>query len=367
MKKQVAVVIPYYRNELSETERMAYRQCIKVLSGYPIILIVPDSIKVSKAVLVPGIKTVKVPSKWMQSIETYNQMMLNADFYRMFLEYEYILVYQLDAFVFRDELKKFCELGYDYIGAPWLFGAEYFKEKGNCRGHVGNGGFSLRNVEASIRVIIKNPVGKRDMPEDVYWSSHDSGEFCVAPKEVALRFSIEEPAEKMFCLNKRRLPFGCHAWNRISFSFWRPIIEKHGYKFLDEGSDFYKQPCVKDFRSIWELSCDDIKAGLQKMALRKEDIYVWGAGEVGKGWVIALQCAEVSVRCVDSDEMRWGECFWNVCIESPDILKSAKKGTVLFIAVKKYENEVREQISDMKVSDRLRIFFYEEVLEKFLE
>ena len=83
MKKQVAVVIPYYRNELSETERMAYRQCIKVLSGYPIILIVPDSIKVSKAVLVPGIKMVKVPSKWMQSIETYNQMMLNADFYRM--------------------------------------------------------------------------------------------------------------------------------------------------------------------------------------------------------------------------------------------------------------------------------------------
>lgn len=365
MKNQVAVVIPYYHNELSETEQISFQQCIKILFRYPIILIVPDNIKVSEAVRVSGVESIKVPSKWMQSIETYNQMMLNVDFYCMFLAYEYILIYQLDAFVFRDELKEFCDFGYDYIGAPWLFGAAYFKEERNRRGHVGNGGLSLRNVEASILVLKKNPVDDKDMPEDVYWSSHDSEKFRVAPKEIALCFSIEEPAEKMFYLNKQKLPFGCHAWNKISFSFWRPIIEKLGYVFLEDDNDSCRQLYKKNSKSIWELSCDDIKSGLQKLALREEDVYVWGAGTVGEGWVIAFQCAGASVRCVDCDEMRWGEYLWNVRIESPNVLKSAKKGTALFITVKKYKDEIKKQLLKMDCFDKLNIFFYEEVLKDF--
>lgn len=365
MKKQVAVVIPYYHNGLSETERISFQQCIKVLFDYPIILVVPDNIRISKTVRVSGVESIKIPSKWMQSVETYNQMMLNADFYRMFPEYEYILIYQLDAFVFRDELKEFCDLGYDYIGAPWLFGAEYFKEERNRRGHVGNGGLSLRNVEASILALKKNPVVDKGMPEDVYWSSHDSEEFRVAPKEAALRFSIEEPAERMFCLNKKRLPFGCHAWNKISFSFWRAIIEKYGYKFLEKNFDDYQQSCKNRFQSVWELSCDDIKAGLKKLTLEKMDFYIWGAGEIGKGWVIALQCAGVSVRCVDNDETRWGERLWNVCIESPDVLKDTKENVVLLIAIKRYRDEVKKQLLHMKISDKLKVFFYEDILKGF--
>lgn len=365
MKKQVAVVIPYYHNELSKTEQIAFKQCMKILLRYPIILIVPDNLSISDSVQALGIEVAKVPSKWMRSIETYNFMMLNVDFYRMFLSYEYILIYQLDAFVFKDELEEFCNLGYDYIGAPWLFGAEYFEDEKNIRGHVGNGGFSLRNVEASIQILNKNPVAKSDIPEDVYWSSHDSEEFCVAPKEIALCFSIEEPAEKMFYLNKKRLPFGCHAWNKISFSFWRPIIEKYGYEFLEESTSNYVQSSKKYFQSIWELSCDDIKSGLQKINLIKDDVYVWGAGVVGKGWVIALQCIGISVRCVDNDETRWGEYLWNVSIESPDVLKSAKEGTVLFIAIKKDKDEVEEQLLHMEISNKINVFFYEDILREF--
>ena len=71
MKKQVAVVIPYYHNELNETERIAFKQCVKVLLNYPIMLIAPDSIEISEAVQDSGVQIVKVPSKWMQSIESY--------------------------------------------------------------------------------------------------------------------------------------------------------------------------------------------------------------------------------------------------------------------------------------------------------
>lgn len=363
MKKQVAVVIPYYHNELSETERIAFKQCIKVLLNYPIMLIAPDSIEISEAVQDSGVQIVKVPSKWMQSIESYNQMMLNENFYRMFLEYKYILIYQLDAFVFQDELKKFCNLGYDYIGAPWLFGAEYFKGKRDCRGNVGNGGFSLRNVEASIKMLKDDPVSEKSMPEDVYWSIHDSDEFSVAPKEVALQFSIEEPAEKMFWLNGQQLPFGCHAWNKKSFVFWKPIIENFGYE-LSEARDANNQKLFKNhFQSVWSLSCDEFKAGIRKLGLGKEKVFIWGAGVIGKGWVIAFQCAGVAVQCVDSDEARWGEYLWNVRIESPDVLKYIKEGSTLFIATKKYKDEVKERLLFMGILHKLRIFFYEDVLK----
>ena len=31
-----------------------------------------------------------------------------------------MLIYQLDAYVFKDELLNWANKGYDYIGAPWL-------------------------------------------------------------------------------------------------------------------------------------------------------------------------------------------------------------------------------------------------------
>lgn len=45
--------------------------------------------------------------------------MLSAEFYERFLAWDYILLCQTDAFVFRDELADWCARGYDYIGAPW--------------------------------------------------------------------------------------------------------------------------------------------------------------------------------------------------------------------------------------------------------
>src|SRR6185312_14561683 len=61
--------------------------------------------------------------------------------------YKYILFYELDAWVFRDELNYWCTKGYDYIGAPWLDSSTK-----QIVG-VGNGGFSLRKVNSSIRIF----------------------------------------------------------------------------------------------------------------------------------------------------------------------------------------------------------------------
>ena len=87
--------------------------------------------------------------------------MLNPNFYQRFRRFEYILIYQLDAFVFSDRLEEFCRLGYDYIGAPWPLGDgnkhnEELVVEGNHFLTVGNGGFSLRRVQACIDALWKN-------------------------------------------------------------------------------------------------------------------------------------------------------------------------------------------------------------------
>ena len=121
--KKVAVVIPYYHSVLTELEKVSYLQCLKKLSNHPIILLVPDDMPESEFPRERKVLFEKVPASWLKSLETYNQMMVNENFYLRFCDFEYILIYQLDAFVFSDRLYEFCEYGYDYIGAPLIYGS----------------------------------------------------------------------------------------------------------------------------------------------------------------------------------------------------------------------------------------------------
>lgn len=85
--------------------------------------------------------------KWFESVSTYSVFMLTKEFYEKFTSYEFLLIYQLDAWVFRNELEYWCAQGYDYLGAPW------FKDATTMYSKAGNGGFSLRNVRACLDAI----------------------------------------------------------------------------------------------------------------------------------------------------------------------------------------------------------------------
>jgi hypothetical protein len=189
-------------------------------------------------------------------------------FYETFNRYEYILVYQLDAYVFRNELDDWCRKGYAYIGAPWF---EDFGKSHTDSGlkAVGNGGFSLRHIPSflsafdymdkcdkrisafnywnrhlmkryykhSIRFIISRYIGKSNtlryflhsaINEDAFWSQvvpEALKNFKVAPITEAVGFSFEADPEWLFEQNDRQLPFGCHAWRKNRYEeFWRKYI-----------------------------------------------------------------------------------------------------------------------------------------------
>jgi hypothetical protein len=262
---KVAIIIPFYRKTLLEYEKIALDQCEKVLSGYPKIAIKPESLALPGAAKKYKFSNViSFKDKYFEGIKGYNTLLLSELFYSKFLDYEYILIHQLDAFVFKDELNYWCNQGYDYIGAPWVRNKIYphiFKEltsralfyihtrfditknglpsKKQFDNKVGNGGFSLRRVGKfhALSINLRSKTLKylshdeHEFNEDVFWSievNRKKKNLKIPSHKVGLKFSIEIFPYRALQINNNQLPFGCHDWDKYP-DFWRPIFEKYGY------------------------------------------------------------------------------------------------------------------------------------------
>jgi hypothetical protein len=231
---EVAVVIPLYKAKPSESELLSFQQCLTILGEYPILLIVPFGFNSQVYDQIAGKKLAYVyfDKKYFTSTKGYSKLLLSKSFYKRFLSYAYILIYQLDAWVFRNELLSWCRLDYDYIGAPWLEAPPITSGKkpilnlsSYLENRVGNGGFSLRKVASHIRwspwvsflfkFIPKN--------EDVLWTLFVP--FKKPSCIEALAFAFEMDPKKSFELNGNKLPFGCHAWEKYDPDFWSRMDE----------------------------------------------------------------------------------------------------------------------------------------------
>lgn len=233
---KVAVVIPLYKEELDAFEIVSLKRCLEVLSSHDIVVVAPNKLRQSDIFGHYGLSNVTfIADKWLASIDAYNKLMLSRYFYQLFAEYEYILICQLDAYVFSDRLLEFCSLGYDYIGAPWIKGCPVrrFVYRGaglankafpflnpNYLLFVGNGGFSLRRVSSFITVIGKLRLNLMSWQrnEDAFWAycGQRLSYFRVPPVEVAKDFAVEEGVD---LASAARLPFGCHAWPKFHLQF----------------------------------------------------------------------------------------------------------------------------------------------------
>jgi hypothetical protein len=241
----VAIVIPVYQSSLSEAERLSLRQCMQVLGKYPVKIVKPESLDLSCIIKeYPSITFVPFPDAYFKGVDSYNRLMISPDFYKTFLEFEYILLYQLDAFVFTDQLPAWCAKGYDYIGAPSLHQEEYdslqasekqvYANALSSNRFVLNGGLSLRKTKAFVRYLkIYNTfypawVGN----EDMLFSQEATR---LIPMKLFLRlpgwreallFAFEKSPAATFELIGHKLPFACHAWERYDPEFWSKFIHE---------------------------------------------------------------------------------------------------------------------------------------------
>lgn len=246
-QRDVAVVIPVYKKGMTANEEIAFCQCLSVLHRYPIVLLAPEGLCLDLYTSYASQFIIqRFSTTFFQSIQGYNKLMLSEIFYERFLEYQYILIYQLDAFVFSDKLEDWCSRDYDYIGAPWLDRCNYLfllKKSpirslllllsGRLVNNVGNGGFSLRRVKTFLLLssLFRRKALAWKSNEDHFWSYWlGFYPFLKIPSyKEALNFSFELNPEKCFILNQYQYPFGCHAWERYDIGFWRPVFSKFGY------------------------------------------------------------------------------------------------------------------------------------------
>ncbi|TDB68962.1 DUF5672 family protein [Arundinibacter roseus] len=239
----VAVLIPIYQNHFSEVEKAALKQCFRTLDTYPIYFVKPQSLDI-KILLseFPMARTQAFADDYFTGTDSYNKLMISPGFYQQFDAFDYLLICQPDAYVFRDELPYWCAQGYDYLGAPTLHQEEFdalpahqhqdFARALATHRLVFNGGLSLRRVKGILRYLrIYNTLFPAWIGnEDMLFSREATRlrllkPFIKLPSwEVALRFSFEKSPAASFELTQHSLPFGCHAYERYAPDFWHPFI-----------------------------------------------------------------------------------------------------------------------------------------------
>lgn len=268
------VLIPCYTSDLSADECIALQTIRSCFETGVICFIAPTSLDLS-GVLRAGERVERFADGFFKDIAGYNRLLTSSIFYERFADSSHILICQLDCLVFRNELSLWAAKGFDYIAAPWFQKYLETPEAGLWR--VGNGGFSMRNVQSHLRVLNKripkgffypkhgsepwvvtspeselgmyeamvpwyikqNPFIKwvtievelRRFPrnEDLFWSLEApkfDASFRIATAEEALPFAFEMAPRWCFEKNGNKLPFGCHAWARYDREFWIEVLEK---------------------------------------------------------------------------------------------------------------------------------------------
>jgi len=265
-----AVVIPIYKEDLTRNEETSLRQCLSVLGEYPMVFIAPRKLNCEKYKHICSEYNLLADYELFNDglfngVNGYSALMVSDVFYGRFLNYKYILIYQLDAFVFENDLAFWCGQNYDYVGGPFFElrrGADIPKHTTFL-----NGGFSLRKTNVFYKLAKKKLrlnfflyllwskldilKGKRqtvfnlltaaflffavtflrkifrlEPNEDFEWSKKIKKYGKIAPFDMALRFSFDSCPEYAFKLTDNSLPFGCHGWpgyyNRL---FWNKFIQ----------------------------------------------------------------------------------------------------------------------------------------------
>lgn len=281
---QCVVIVPVYADQLSRSERASFRQTLSVLHNHDIVIVTHSACnleeyqKIAETTGKDFAVELFDPS-YFSSVESYNDLCYSSEFYLRFQTYTYMLICQLDVWIFSDQLVYWCNKGYDYIGAP-IYHAYTPKRFTTKFLGIGNGGFSLRKIAHCLSMttapkhlpfvhpcelirfywnlgrytdaftrhplkrilIIPTVLGKifglhntlhfytsRHINEDLIfgsWSNHSWGHHAIIPDEAeASRFSFEVNPSMLYQRNHNNLPFGCHAFMKWEYdSFWSQFI-----------------------------------------------------------------------------------------------------------------------------------------------
>lgn len=263
--RKLCVIIPVHKPSLSPEEASSLLACYRHLQTFDCFLVFPEGLLINDYLAIhPGLLPKPVAPSWLASLKNYNNMKMSVQFYQQFADYEFMMTYELDSYIFSSEIQQHHGFDFDYIGAPIFDGYMDAKPDASFLGAL-NSGFSIRNIRACLIVLkllkkyklrwklnrfaysnvtllrkkisrnqhnilfndhLKGYFSGKSFNEDMIWSQVVPlifPFFRVAPPETAAIFSFEVNPAQLLELNNGQLPLGCHAWPKFS-SFWGKYI-----------------------------------------------------------------------------------------------------------------------------------------------
>ena len=246
--KNYCIVVPVYKEQLSDTEQISLKSLYRETNGYKhTYLVCPEGINIDEyKKIYPNIHKIEFNEIFFKNIYTYSQLCLSYMFYNQFSIYDYMLIYQLDAYLFKDDIQNWVNLDMDYIGAPIfseLSGWPHLKKTKTAQ--VGNGGISLRKIrtfryltDPNSKFRLVNTLFQEELSkviyEDVYFCqivNHIYGfDLKIPEPSKALEFAWDQSLEHIKKLlenaNVKLTPMGCHGWQKSkeSLLFWKELI-----------------------------------------------------------------------------------------------------------------------------------------------
>lgn len=378
----IVVVIPAYKTNLDIDERISLLQVFSVLSAYDITFVVPDGFDISYEEVIGKKYSIEFfESDYFKSTKDYSRLCTSIDFYERFFKYDYMLIYQLDAFVFSDRMNEFCERGYDYFGAPvpkiyW----------GDLTSSVGNGGFSLRKI-SKVKAILehKDDINKyiSEIKDDCWKFSLINNEdeyilygaklfpevgFRIPSIKEAFDFSIEYNIGGIYQNLEDHIPFGCHRWSRYKLDKWWPIIAKYGYSIdpvyykdlLRNGRDYVFN--LEVLKQIIGNKTQKEQSDLAKTVLGDNIISIWGLGKSSSAIIELLKQLGLTIaNRYDKNVSQNRKAIY----PSESALINEKYAIV--ITSTKYGNEIKQEVQKLNPVVWEKIYSVEDIIYKYID
>lgn len=259
-------VIIHHTDILSDLERLNLDRIYKNIK-VDIFFILPKKFIESDLIkLYQNIRFVFVDDIHLSSLKNYNKYLIDIKFYELFINYEYILLYQLDTWQINFEIDRFFDMKFDFIGAPFV-SEDRHKPIKFVNGR--NGGVSIRNIKSCISILQSKPkfftlrtiyrqlgygdlnkskskyfvkfiigrfifylTNRRLWPwhinEDIFWTIVVPSRFewfKISDLETSLEFCVDQ--EPVYCLQySKKTPCIVHAIEKYDFDFWKQQIKE---------------------------------------------------------------------------------------------------------------------------------------------
>lgn len=240
--QKVGVVIISHRESLSENEILSLRQCMNIFRSRPIYICCSTHFDTRvytdvAAEFDTDCRIIRMDPVFFHVDQTRQLLMRTPQFYNYFTDFEYVLTYQLDCWVFRDDLDNFCESGYDYLCAPLVEECKDISTQNFILPEIIISGLMMTKVSAMIKCIymqlrddlmhnyksiLSKPYISDKKSMGSYLTSINS-EFKTAPEDICMEFAFGAKP-RQFYEKIKKLPCCCKGYVYHDKEFWSKFI-----------------------------------------------------------------------------------------------------------------------------------------------